>query len=516
MVKSRYYHHTFPKQYSDDADDASRVSTKEKKPLMSTTTTTSSSTNLRQENNYNTNEKDTAMSSKKRQRISGATAFTGGIIVTAVMSSFSRYPSLLANYDFSSSSIYSTATTTTATSNSSRNNDYLIDEDGCGLIDNTTKNRADWVPYDDEDTQFFHLVEPCVGRLWYRPFGAVNTSTLEKISCLRDDDHDEPPRSISRRAGSEENVRTTLGHYDRVLFIGDSVLAQQFLSLVCSLNPRITMKDIEQGTAGLRHMQYQFQHKNDAASSSSEYKTTTLTYRQVGRLFRNDQQGFFQDFYPKAVATFTNTDAIVLNAGLHYHSPAADHLQRTVRHIAVQSQYTNATVLLMEPTNAEWATRSGTFTKVCMFKCMCEAITNERLDGRGALSGTANYSEAEASQPHAATFAQLYPEPYQQQQWWGNNDSSCIPDCLPASWRSDLVRDTLQKVRRNLTASARRKVLTLVPVFWQLVALGSKIKQASSIQVQGDCVHKDGKSLLFMDSQLLRYMRQLQRERGER
>lgn len=163
-------------------------------------------------------------------------------------------------------------------------------------------------------------------------------------------------------------------------------------------------------------------------------------YHQAGALFGKAVQGFFETSYPDALATFAKKDSIVLNSGLHYPTSYVHDLQHHTRQIAEQSRYTNATVLLLEPSNFEWPTRGGTYLQGCWGTCGYEAVTEERLDGRGALSAiNVYYSNMTPVLPNVATFEQLYPDPWQRQQWWDNKNATCLPDCMPASWRTDLT-----------------------------------------------------------------------------
>ena len=135
-----------------------------------------------------------------------------------------------------------------------------------------------------------------------------------------------------------------------------------------------------------------------------------------------------------------------------------------------------ASVFYMEPTNDDWPTSNGLYTKQCMGRCRCEYVDKLRLMGRGnyshpSINRTADFS-FKLPTPTDDWLLRLYPNGT-----YATNTEDCLPDCLPATWRMDLARAIIDETEHNLT---------MVPLFWQLHA-----KRAPSSRLPvGDCVHK--------------------------
>ena len=400
---------------------------------------------------------------------------------------------------------------------------------GCGMIDNATR-AAPWIPYNEDELEFFELVEPCYVRLksGARPLDQDDYSALHKLQC-----HD---NGDTTGMSPHQYIQSTFLAYDRVLMVGDSILEQQYVALVCSLNPHLTREDIEMGEPGdwahyeYVHHHHRRHHRYPDNNSNCAANMTTLTYRKVGWQFDNAQPGFYTTSYPQAIRNFTSNDAIILDAGAHFQSFSAHFLRKTVHHLTRLSTQTPAHVFYMEPTNSEWPTRNGMFHKVCMWICECEALTQDRIIGlNGALSDKrANYSHVNSIDTDPAhhfqteLFLELYPHLRVKSTknnstaiFRGNVLHSCFPECLPASWRVDLARlawkEGQQQLLQENGSNGTHDVMIYVPIFWQMVALGLQTGKPSSHNT-GDCTHKDFKSVLFMNDQLVRSMRERQRE----
>ena len=130
-----------------------------------------------------------------------------------------------------------------------------------------------------------------------------------------------------------------------------------------------------------------------------------------------------------------------------------------------------------------------------MWRCRCEFVDSLRLIGRG------NYSHPSAN--WSTDFSFKLPTPPDVDDWllrlypnstYDIQTEECLPDCLPATWRMDLVRAILEETDHNLT---------LVHLFWQMHA-----KRAPSGRMPvGDCTHKSLDTVMMMNEQLIRSMR---------
>jgi hypothetical protein len=409
----------------------------------------------------------------------------------------------------SSSGVWNVTSRNGSNNNSSNNSD----PSWCGLIDdwflpNSSRSSRQqppvWIPVDAADQSRYHAVDRCVRRLDLVEHDPAAADALVQLPCSP---------SWTR------TFRATLGQYRRVAFFGDSILRQQFLTFCCWLDPTITKAQIEVQRG--KHYQYNFTTTKDTRSTNDTTTTTTTTtthleMRAVGYLFERNQTGFFKTHVPTALRTFTANDAIVLNGASHYFSNDADVMERTVQFLAHQSTLTAAQVFFMEPHNEEWPTANGMYTRQCAGKCVCEPLDEARLQGHGALAvAFVNASVAAAHLvPVPSVFQRLYPEP-QPSHYYDFSSSAitaqsphCIPDCVPPRWKVDLVRSTVTTTTTTTTTTTNAtntNHMTVVPVWWQLVSLGM-YRGVASARRHADCTHKDARSILFMNSQLIRSM----------
>ena len=147
----------------------------------------------------------------------------------------------------------------------------------------------------------------------------------------------------------------------------------------------------------------------------------------------------------------------------------------------------NATVFYMEPTTEEWPTTNGQFVDGLYGSAQCEPVNPDRLLGRGNFSHNVEKTYKYVT-PNSEFFERLYPLGS-----WANNITDCIPNCIPATWRSDYARGLLLE---NNTVLHR---VHMVPLFWQLISKGT-----TSNRGLGDCTHRSTQATMLMNYQWAR------------
>jgi hypothetical protein len=148
----------------------------------------------------------------------------------------------------------------------------------------------------------------------------------------------------------------------------------------------------------------------------------------------------------------------------------------------------------VEPTEEQWPTSNGMFTTSCSWRCKCEALTPERILGVGnAYDHSEHQVDMSQDKRNTGPFVDLIDFGTSPSQ---RTNESCIPDCLPASWRRDLANGIL-----GTNSSSK---LHIVPVWRQLVERG-----VLNAKLPFDCTHKSADALMVMTQQLVRSMLQV-------
>lgn len=350
-----------------------------------------------------------------------------------------------------------------ANSTNARKSVPVVVADGCGLQDGVQPR---WVPYSNEDHNIYQKMHQCLSRfhktLSNHEVEDPLVPNVTKLACHRN--------------VTLDDVRLLMERYRRVWFIGDSVLLQQYLALLCMVNPDMELHDFLKNATS---------HRNFIWNNRTEFRFSLFGY-----LFDHSQPVLYQSVFPRALRTSTNQDLIVVNAGLHYEPSTYEVLKNTTMFIA--RQHTNATLVFVESTSQEWPTSNGQFVDACHGgNCICEPLTPARLDGHDAPPRFVipNTIRRRRIQPHIPSWVH---DLYVNYTIPPNSTSShCIPACVPASWRSDLSIPLLQQPGSQVK---------IVPLFRQLVA---DHNQMHAIH-QFDCTHKNVPTLLMMNQQLVR------------
>lgn len=174
-------------------------------------------------------------------------------------------------------------------------------------------------------------------------------------------------------------------------------------------------------------------------------------------------------------------------AGYHYKAFKAPLLQSHLLHISKAADVANTTIFLVEPAAEHWPTSNGIHVYACEKKCTCQPLDEDRLWGHGVFNPNlfkrvqANPGDRSISDPPREFFEQLYPGILL-------TNRTCIPDCLPSTWRIDIMRQVT-----NATKAV------IVPTFWQFAASGDVHSLA-----KGDCLHRTINAVVITNQQLVR------------
>ena len=304
---------------------------------------------------------------------------------------------------------------------------------------------------------------------------------------------------------TQQTVLSLVTQHDNILFAGDSVLRQQYFVFVCLVNPEVRQYDWSLWEP-LSHDSHFVYHYRDARAPNGT--TTTISFEPIGWRWNRHQKHLWTGAFPDAVKNFGPNDAIVMDSSRHYASHLATLYEEALNHTLSQARQAQATIYYMEPTPEEWPTSNGLYTEACVFVCTCRHVGKEQLDGQAIpidprVDFTRNDTKGKLPVPSFAFFEKLYgAKAHAFTTNVSKDDQSCFPDCVPATWRVDLVRFMLQ------TKNATPQQIQLVPIYWQLVGMN----HPSAKGLVGDCTHRSMDAVVFMNEQLLRSM-MLRRER---
>jgi len=346
-------------------------------------------------------------------------------------------------------------------------------QDGCSVND---KVLPKWAPHSNpqEQTKFMNQAFQCVRRISpHEPVQQVSTD-IAYLHC------------------NAQASLDILKQYRRVWFIGDSVLLQQYRSLLCTLDTQ------------LQSYQLQFRKCGEEMTYKHDLGETSLVYTEFGWIF-DQEEPLYKTVFPEAIATSTQADAIVLNAGLHYDVTRGHLLQKSMDFIQQQASKTNSSIHFMEASNEQWPTSNGIWTSNCTGTCQCEVLTPERRQGHGSWGqhhAEVSHDIGLLPQPLESTYGNLYPELFVPSNQ--NHPAHCVPSCLPANWRNDIVHSVLTTTpknhdRRTSNSNTNHDNLYVVPIWNQLVAQN----QLHNREL-GDCTHKSLEAVHMMNEQLFR------------
>jgi len=347
--------------------------------------------------------------------------------------------------------------------------------DGCGRVNN--RNASTWRNLQPYEIANSTQVQTCLKRI-----GRSNFAT--------------PVSKIGLNCSTPinfESIRSTLSRYDMVWLHGDSIMEQTFYTLACLMNSSINELPTD---AKL------LKRKGNLAKQGRLIEKFTFVHARGSTEFRYSrfgiqwglQDNLYKYDFPFAVRSLTSND-IVLTTGAssHYTPSKASQYEKALDFIASQSKLSNASIYLYEPTPEEWSTTNGLFTPSCMWRCGCETLSEERMAGHAKFITEDKAKDEQYrlkdGKPEAEFFQRLYPNINTTELV----NRSCIPNCLPNSWRTDALR----KWENNNNGSG---VVHIVPIYWQLAS----IPNGNTGRGIGDCTHRNLYGTELMISQWIR------------
>jgi len=206
----------------------------------------------------------------------------------------------------------------------------------------------------------------------------------------------------------------------------------------------------------------------------------------------------------------------------------------------------------MEPTPEEWPTPNGFFSPSCAnVPCQCQPLTAARLRGymidypnyihqavlqaleNVTAAATINTAEIAVTANLTAETTSTMPTPtlhsaqvfhsihtdhnfvimekdgdellVQYYQNASRNETVCVPECLPATWRADVAHAVLSLVPlTHPEPSLPISTVHMVPTFVQLVSRPRDVHSSASRIY--DCTHRSFDAIVTINEQLIRAM----------
>jgi len=410
------------------------------------------------------------------------------------------------------------AVTTYATKSPDGPSDNDLYEDGCGLLEakdmSTLQQRqtaVNWAPYNstsglvsEEERTYFAKVYECARQFPHSYFETMDTkdfyltkdkTRMDKLLCNMKITHD--------------RVLDTLQQHRHILFVGDSILRQQYFAFVCMLDPNATQGSFAtfyDGTGESANFEYVYNHsstKTSTGTTDTANATTTLHYAAFGPQYNHRMEHLYETAFPYAVGNYSAADAIVTDASRHFHSGDVHLFHSILKYMQDSATARPASFYYMEPTPEEYPTSNGIYSGPCWENCTCQVHNDLTLKGRATPIDNYRKHGEKLGAPKFEDFIQLYPD----QNWThsfttdvNDTDMSCLPDCVPADWRVRLVRSKM--LGNSSQHMPPTTTFQLVPTFWQLVGRNHH----SSASVHQDCTHRSLDAIMMMNEQLVRSM----------
>jgi hypothetical protein len=344
-------------------------------------------------------------------------------------------------------------------------NDGIEPLDGCGLGD---QKPPYWIHYTKEDYNYGKKLWKCKESFMQRintgdwePEDLRNNVNVTKLMCQTTVDLD------------------ILFEYSTIHMIGDSLMREQFLVIICMMDLNSTF-----GIDTEEKVEYTALIRRPGTENF-----TKVVYTQFGHSFRA-LKPLYEHQYPLALRKGTSNDLIVINAGHHYNSEMASTLIADVKFIVKKARGKITQVFFMETSGEEYPTSNGFFphkdSKVCCCnKCTCQPLNEATIQGNGYLDVKAyNFSSSFGLLIHDRETLDPIFDPDLK-----INHSNCVPSCYPSNWRNQLVRNLFQ----NSTN------VHIVPI-WRQLAYRPHL---NSIRWQ-ECTHHAVDTALEVNRQLLR------------
>ena len=366
---------------------------------------------------------------------------------------------------------------TTTISTISNSTTTSIINDGCGRVND--RNSSTWRNLQPSEIANSTQVQTCLTRI-----GRSNAATLVNKIGLNCSTHI-----------NFETIQSTISQYDTVWLHGDSIMEQTFYTLACLINSSINELPTDAELGGPDKMRWtlnlaeqgrlieKFTYIHSRGKTEFRYSRYGLSWGLQDNLYKFD--------FPYAVKTLTSKDIILTTgASAHYTPSKAPEYEKALEFIASQSKLSNASIYLFEPTPEDWPTSNGQYTPSCMWQCECGTLSEERMKGRVKFITRDKENDEQYmsndGKPEAEFFQKLYPNMNMTEL----TNRNCIPNCLPNSWRTEVVR----KWENN---SGK---VHLIPIYWQLAS----IPNGNTGRKRGDCTHRNLYGTELMISQWIR------------
>ena len=173
------------------------------------------------------------------------------------------------------------------------------------------------------------------GTLLGEAHSIFNADTMERLQC------DIPM--------TRQYIKHVLQQHSKVLFIGDSVIRQQFFTMVCMLDPSLKQSDLTVQDKEKTEYTY-LHHYHDVKHGEA---MTEFRYVSVGHLWKGiGEHHLFSGPFPHAVKTYTENDAIVFDESRHWDHSIIDVLLNVTNFLAINSQSSQAPIYYMEPVSS--------------------------------------------------------------------------------------------------------------------------------------------------------------------
>jgi hypothetical protein len=355
-------------------------------------------------------------------------------------------------------------------------------DDGCRIDSDHSKIRYEkYSALDESELSYYQSVKKCA------------TDNFER-SLLQKDESNllDANRLICERRIDHATLLSVIERHDNILMVGDSVVRQQFFTLICMVDPSLKAQDLVKYNA-TGDVVYEIQWDYNRVDGG----TTSFLYRILGLAFDAQLTNLYREAFPTAVLTFSDKDAIVVDASRHHDESNAQSLFISAHFVAMARS--RAPIYYMEPTPMEFSTSNGFYPLACVdITCHCERLDEARLMGKGALPTAlveAAIKQNAGSLPSSRDLAPILYELYPGQLNASNpiNAKLCLPSCVPATWRSDLVKKTLKDAAPRVT---------IIPTFWQLASQDIP----TTLLRSWDCAHRNFGGIVLMNEQLIRAM----------
>jgi len=250
--------------------------------------------------------------------------------------------------------------TSSRTTTSQASTDYDNDDDGCKLTSHPknvhwtiNKKGEDNNVSSSAEQMHLHRVHQCA--TW---FSFTDADWWPSLSC---------DVSITTKL-----LQSVVQKHNRILFVGDSVLRQQYLFLLCMIDPTFEHIQVKKKNPFYYQTYYPQWWRHDVTDFEAFGHAWLIAQRST----------LYNSSFPHAISTYTEHDAIVVNANSHYNALRQQLLIDDVTFMAQQAACSHALVYLMEPSPEQWPTGNGFYIRSFKNKCHCESLTAERLIGR--------------------------------------------------------------------------------------------------------------------------------------